>query len=169
MTPIDRILVAVDFSECSAAAADYAAFMARELKAELDVLHVWQPPHELGPLLGQLAITDPSDKREITLSEFICSQAKAALDKQLEGLRDKHHDVEATGRLEEGPVKQTIVEVAASGNYDLVVMGTHGRTGLDHLLTGSVAEWVVRHSPVAVITVGAHSRTRQASTSQAAS
>jgi len=56
-------------------------------------------------------------------------------------------------RTEPGPPSHTIVEIAKSGGYDLIVIGTHGRTGLQHALIGSVAERVVRHASCPVLSV----------------
>ncbi len=151
MATIRTILVPVDFSECSDVAVRYAVDLAGTLGARIDVLHAWTPPAELNPVLAQLAIRDPEHGGERSLSEFVEAQAAVALDNVVARLEcDK---VPVRGLLEAGPAKRTIVQLAEMSGYDLIIMGTHGRTGLSHLLMGSVAEWVVRHANVPVLTI----------------
>jgi nucleotide-binding universal stress UspA family protein len=153
MLNVQKILVPVDFSECSGAAVDYAAFLAKSFGAKVTLLHAWQPPADLGPFLGQVAIRDPDSGKDRTLAEFVESQSRHALDGLIEGLTSKGVDVE--GRLEPGAARKGITAVSEAEGYDLIVMGTHGRTGLAHAVMGSVAEWVVRHAKVPVLTVRA--------------
>ena len=153
MLNVQKILVPVDFSECSGAAVDYAAFLASSFGARVTLLHAWQPPADLGPFLGQVAIRDPDSGKDRTLAEFVESQSRRALDGLLERLEAKGLDVE--GKLEAGAARKTIIAVSEADGYDLIVLGTHGRTGLAHAVMGSVAEWVVRHATVPVLTVRA--------------
>jgi nucleotide-binding universal stress UspA family protein len=153
MLNVRKILVPVDFSECSGAAVDYAAFLAESFGAQITLLHAWQPPADLGPFLGQVAIRDPDSGKDRTLAEFVESQSRRALDGLLERVKAKGVDVE--GRLEAGAARKGIIDVSESEGFDLIVMGTHGRTGLAHAVMGSVAEWVVRHAKVPVLTVRA--------------
>ncbi len=73
-------------------------------------------------------------------------------------LNELEHDgsLEARGRLESGDACDTILSVASDDDYDLIIMGTHGRTGLSHLFLGSVAERIVRRSTCPVMTIRFH-------------
>ncbi|MCA9619996.1 MAG: universal stress protein [Myxococcales bacterium] len=151
MSDLQRILVPVDFSACSRAAVAYAAYLAGALGAEVEVLHAWRPPQELGPFLGEVKVTDPETGERRTLAEHVEAQARGALDDFVASLREQ--GIEAGASLVEGPPKRAVLEAAETGRYQLIVMGTHGRTGLAHALLGSVAEWVLRHVAIPVVTV----------------
>ena len=152
MATIRRILVPIDFSEPSRLAFEYAFALARPLGAEVDVLHVWEGPTFIAPGTG-FAVQSQADSfvelarkaAEDALADFV---AKA----EQRGLKVSH------ARAEMGHPSHTITSAAAHGGYDLVVLGTHGRTGISRALIGSVAERVVRHSPCAVLTVQSPSR-----------
>jgi universal stress protein A len=150
---IERILVPVDFSPCSTAALDYAAALAEALDADLDVMHAWEPSHDWLSSFADVHVeaTNGESTRRHTLSEFVCTRAGAELKRTLAKL--ERRGLRVRGRLEAGKPRDAIVEAAAKGGYDLVVIGTHGRTGVAHLVLGSVATWVVRHSTVPVLTV----------------
>ncbi len=128
MYSLRRILVPVDFSEGSSASLDYAVFLSRRFGSRIDVLHVWQPNRPVWIDAGRL------------MRDFLARFEDAPTD--------------VRGRLESGEVLPTILEIAAD-HYDLVVMSTLGRTGVSHLLRGSLAESVVRKSPCPVVTVRA--------------
>lgn len=134
-----RILVPVDFSPRSSVAVDYALGLARQYRSVVQLLHVWEPD----------AVVTDSGRAEL-LDEFARSRAGEAMRCYLEAL--ENHGVRVMGRLEEGDLVETIVEVG-SRNFDLIVMGTHGRTGWSHLVHGSVAERVVRQAPCPVTTL----------------
>ncbi|MEQ9319241.1 MAG: universal stress protein [Polyangiaceae bacterium] len=155
MPSVQKILVPVDFSACSDEAVDYAAFLAKPLSASVELVHAWHAPHDLGPFLGQLAVNDPDTGEERSLSEFVERQAREALERTAARLAD--HGLPVSARLIEGTAKRAIVRCVEDGNYDMVVLGTHGRTGLAHVIMGSVAEWVLRHVTVPVVTVRAPS------------
>lgn len=145
MNPVKRILVPVDFSPCSKAALEHASFLAHRLGAELEVLHVWEPPTYVTP---EMVVHMPGEKSR-TLAEFVRTQSGQAMEALLASI--ERDGLVVHGRLETGAVVETILRAAREN--DLVVMGTHGRTGLSHLLLGSVAEKVVRRSPCPVLTV----------------
>lgn len=142
MNDIQRILVPVDFSETSKRALEYASFFASRFDAKLDVLNVWGPSEYQGDDMVVLTRGEP----ELTLSTFLRNHADQQLTEFLEGVPHVNR------MLETGEPAQVIAKVAGEGKYDLVVMGTHGRTGLSHLLMGSVAEKVVRTAPCPVLT-----------------
>jgi len=151
MNAIKRILVPVDFSPCADAAVEYAAFIAETFGAGIDVLHAWHPPHDMGAAFN-FPVFDTKGGRQQTLLQFVKTQAgrdlKGVLSRlERRGLKD------VRGRLEANTARMAILNATRGGDYDLVVMGTHGRTGLSHLFMGSVAEQVVRRSSVPVLTV----------------
>jgi nucleotide-binding universal stress UspA family protein len=140
-----RILVPTDFSECARAAMNVALELARKLGGAVTLLHVYEIP--VYPLFdGGSVITPPSVAAEIV----------SGVDDSLRRLRreaESSFEVPVELRSVEGVAHQQIVRAASEGDYDLVVMGTHGRTGLSHLVAGSVAEKVVRTSARPVLTV----------------
>jgi nucleotide-binding universal stress UspA family protein len=142
MSKIQRILVPVDFSETSKRALEYASLFVKSFDAKLDVLHVWRPSEYAGDEMVVLTRSEP----ELTLSTYLRNHA----DQQLSAfLKDVPHSKQM---LEAGDPAQVIAKVADEGAYDLIIMGTHGRTGLSHLMMGSVAEKVVRLAPCPVLT-----------------
>jgi len=138
-----KILCAVDFSDASRAALREAAELSAKFGAELTLVHVAQGLTLMG-LSEQVA-----DER------FLPS--RQALERQLltewkdEAWRRSERPVHTLWR--EGAPWDQIVAQAREGNYDLIVLGSHGRTGLKHALVGSVAERVVRHAPCPVFVV----------------
>lgn len=143
MLSIATILCPVDFSEGSARALDYATSMALRFDATLHLLHVRRIDVLVSPD-GGLAIP----------AEALREIAKAAHDKLAsiaEGPKARGAKVEIHDR--EGSPAEEAVALAGSIPADLIVVGTHGRTGLSRLLLGSVAERIVRTSPVPVLTV----------------
>lgn len=143
MQSLHRILVAVDFSEPSRAAVEYAALLGERLGAQVDVLHVWRPSESV-------------TSREEMLAEFARSEAGSKMRNLLESVEQIGH-VEAHGRIAPsgGDVPDAILEVAAREEYDLVVLGMHWRGGLARLFKDGVAETVLRRAPCPVFTVRA--------------
>ncbi|MCB9598013.1 MAG: universal stress protein [Sandaracinaceae bacterium] len=143
--PVTSILCPVDFSSTSEEAARYAVSLAQSVGASrITFLHVFQPPiYPLPEAAG--TFLDAEAQRAI----------KDHFRRELEGLAMRHsgHGVEVEPKLVEGFPHPTIVDTALELGADLIVLATHGRTGLGHLLLGSVAEKVVRTSPIPVCTV----------------
>jgi universal stress protein A len=131
MIQLARILLPTDFSEFSGEATKYACALAEQFDAELHVLHV---------LEGQ-EIGDPE------LREFAEGELKEVLAPTWEEGR------KVVKAMAEGPTFVEIIRYGREHDIDLIVMGTHGRSGLAHVLLGSVAERVVRKSPCPVLTV----------------
>jgi nucleotide-binding universal stress UspA family protein len=152
MSTLRRILVPVDFSEPSRLAFDYAAELAQTFGAELDVLHVWEAPAFVPP--GSVVAMGSSGA---SLVELVRKGAEDALQDFVANAERRGTKVRSA-RAEMGHAVHTITEAASRGGYDLVVMGTHGRSGLSRALIGSVAERVVRHAPCPVLTVRAPAR-----------
>lgn len=143
---IKKILCPVDFSECSLDALRHSIELAQHLGAELHVLHVYEVHHYVRPDLTIWTYT--GETRPLT--ELAKEQAIGDMD----NLAKSHAevDLEIGWHVEEGDPIETIVEESNAGRYDMIVMGTHGRTGLSHLLLGSVAERVVRSASCPVLT-----------------
>jgi nucleotide-binding universal stress UspA family protein len=148
MTSPTQILVPVDFSTSSRAALDYASELSKKLGATLDVLHVWQAPAFVP--LGS-GVVSPG-VGEASLIEMVRKNAEEGLDAFVEEAQKRGVAVRSS-RTIGGPAAFAIVDAAKEGNYDLIVIGTHGRTGLPRVLLGSVAETVVRHAHCPVLTV----------------
>jgi nucleotide-binding universal stress UspA family protein len=140
MLTINTILYPTDFSERSAYALQLATSLARDHGARLIVLNVVPPP---AVAYGEV-ITGLGD-----------AEYKEQMRQNLERLRVPDPAVKVDYRLEEGDPVRTILDVAAETKADLIVMGTHGRTGLGRLLLGSVAEQVLRNARCPVLAVKA--------------
>lgn len=139
-TSIRRILCPVDFSEPSTQAYEYAVGLARALGAELHVAHAYQLP--------VYALPDGAMMPTAEVAASVSAEAQKSLDAmpEAEGITVKRH-------LTEGVPHKEIDRLVDEYDIDLVVMGTHGRTGIARLLVGSVAERVVRTCSVPVVTV----------------
>ena len=141
-----RILVPTDFSPPSDAALEYARILAAKFGSSLRILHVIDDPTASSDFVADGFAPSTEDIRTTMLE-----QART----RLEGLtnqvdRTRYH---AHADAVMGMPAPTIIDYAAATHASLIVMGTHGRTGLAHLLMGSVAEQVVRTAPCPVLTV----------------
>ncbi len=143
---IKRILVPIDFSEPSAHALAYAAKLARSTRAELVLLHVIDQTY----LAGTVALRR-ANPRLAELLEGQWRSAQAEMTRICARQRRTGRRVRAL--LRRGSPAAMIVNTAKREDADLIVMATHGRTGVAHLLIGSVAEKVVRTAACAVLTV----------------
>ncbi|MGE5246145.1 MAG: universal stress protein [Betaproteobacteria bacterium] len=140
-----RILFASDFSPASRRAFATALRMARANRAKLSVLHVITPIAAIP--------TDPA--APVTLWQEIERSTRAWATGQVKRLvaRARKAGVRAEGLLREGAPAETVVRTARSTRADLIVIGTHGRTGLSRMFVGSVAARVVATAPCPVVTV----------------
>ncbi len=134
------ILCPTDFSDSSEAAFRLAADLARCHRCRLVLLHVLEVP--ASAYLGGVLVPDPAEQAD---------EARA----RLERLQPDGPAVEVERRLVEGQPAEEIVQAATETGCDLIVLGTHGRTGVGRLLLGSVAEQVLRNAPCPVLTVKA--------------
>jgi nucleotide-binding universal stress UspA family protein len=150
MLRLRRILNPVDFSESSDRATAYALDLARALGAELHVLHAYQIPVIALPDGGVIATAE--------LVTRITDAANTAMDRLIE--RHRASAVPIAPHVAEGAPHQCIQDEAEKLGAELIVIGTHGRTGVARLLLGSVAEKVVRTSRVPVLTVPGHDSDR---------
>lgn len=142
---IRRLMHPTDFSPASAAAFRQALAMARANRAELLLVHALAP---IAPIVAEGYI---SPKTWDTLER----SARAAAQHHLARLlgRAKRAGVRARGLVLDGEAAREIVRAARAKRTDVIVMGTHGRTGLAKLFLGSVAERVVGTAPCPVMTV----------------
>jgi len=144
---IQSILVPVDYSACAAAAVRLAAELASKFGAELDIVHVWDRP----PYVSEaIQVGHGSEAR--SLVELIRKNAEAEMAEFMAKL-SLPVTLELSTRLLSGNPAATVLKALQDGTHQLLVVGTHGRTGLRHMLLGSVAEKLVRLSPVPVLTV----------------
>jgi nucleotide-binding universal stress UspA family protein len=145
---VERILVPVDYSACSRAALSAAVALAQKFGASLDVVHVWDRPSYVSNVV--MTSTEPVSGK--SLIAMIQENAQRDLDEFLK-TSEVPSGVPMAARLIPGDPASALVHELRQKTHDLVVVGTHGRTGLSHLLLGSVAEKLVRLSPVPVLTV----------------
>jgi nucleotide-binding universal stress UspA family protein len=144
---LKRILAPTDFSPASRPALDYALGLAQRFGARVDLMHVWELPIDVLP---DWIVQAPGDPPQ-AITTLVRGRASQQMESLVTELRHRFDNVH--GRLETGDPGQQIVEVSSRDPYDLIVMGTHGRRGLSHLWTGSVAERVVRRAICPVLTV----------------
>lgn len=145
MYEIKNILVPVDFSECARAAFDHAMALAQTLGARVTVYHV----AEVSPAFSTLKL---SAERGSTLGEHALTSGKRELDAFLAEAAPAWK-TQPAARVVAGDPRDCILREAEDGKYDLLVMGTHGRTGRARSLAGSVAESIVRSASCPVMTV----------------
>lgn len=145
-----KILAPVDFGTCSAASLGQAVAVARSQPAStLRVMHVYEPPYYAPEALVNLPGEAP-----LPMVDYIRQEAE----RQLEAFLAPREDAAALGdrldaRIVAGLAFEEIPREARAFGADLVVMGTHGRRGLSHMLLGSVAERVIRNAPCPVLVV----------------
>ena len=139
--PFRHLLVPVDFGEPSVHAIDLALAIAQRFESKVTLLHVsWMPPYYYATAAEGLAF--PVDEME--------NEAKVMLNGALARARERYPNTD--GKIVPGHPWETILDAITSTGADLVVMGTHGRRGVSRVFLGSVAEKIVRHSPIPVLT-----------------
>lgn len=142
---IKKILCPIDFSDCSDHAMKYALALAQSHDAELQLLHVVEPPMAAYDGVIQAPVLSIE-----TLEQFQDTCRSHLKDIAAEATRE-HKNV--TYHLASGIPWLGIIQAATSAEVDLIVVGTHGRSGIAHALIGSVAEKLVRKAPCPVLTV----------------
>ncbi|HEX8493976.1 MAG TPA: universal stress protein [Pyrinomonadaceae bacterium] len=143
---IRSLLLPTDFSECANYALSYAASFAREAGASIICVHVIET---VVPTVGYSGVTEPLPMADISeqLEESATRELpKIARQEECSGLA-----VEQV--ITHGDAASEIVRVAKERKVDLIVISSHGRTGLGRMLFGSTAEQVVRHAPCPVLVV----------------
>ncbi len=139
MLPIKTILHPTDFSPSARYAFRLASSLARDHGARLVVMHVAGPAH--ANLYGGVPAFQQLEEHERDLEE------------RLRRLKPLHFKLPVEYRMEKGVPAEEILRVARETKCGLIVMGTHGRTGLSRMLMGSVAEQVLRQAPCPVLAV----------------
>jgi universal stress protein A len=139
---IERIVVATDFSRASDAALDYASDLARTLGASIHLVHVIEES-----FTGwELYVRDAQEVRE-----RIYANAQTSL--SLLASSQRKRQLIVTTELRHGAAADAVARAAADARADLIVVGTHGRSGVPHMLLGSVAERIIRNAPCPVLAV----------------
>lgn len=144
MITLKQILVPTDFSEASAAAVTYTKALAEALGSSVHILHVLEDPFLHAP--AEEGFVPPPGFYE-DMEQSARSHAEQLL---TDAERKQFH---ALIVMRKGSAFLEIIRYAKEQNIDLIVMGTHGRGPIAHMLMGSVAEKVVRKAPCAVLTV----------------
>lgn len=145
MKLIQTILHPTDFSESAQHAFRLACSLARDHAARLVVMHVTPLQY---PFVGEMIAVPPFDPTD-------GDAERERLLEKLEEMKPTYGGFPVEYRLEEGEAVERILAVAADVDAGLIVVGTHGRTGLKRLLMGSVAEHLVRQAPCSVLAVKA--------------
>jgi nucleotide-binding universal stress UspA family protein len=144
MKPFDKILTAIDFSENSDYAFDYALTLAEQFNSQLTILHV---------------INEPVDLRGFYVPHISFEQLEKEIEEGAEKMMAKFCSSKMgdftnfTTSIVTGIPYEEIIRSAREAAASLIVLGTHGRTGLDHLIFGSTAERVVRGASCPVLTI----------------
>lgn len=145
---LERILVPTDFSPSSHAALGYAVYLASRMGSAVEVLHVIEQPEELEE--GAKVVVEGGAPKPI--AQVLRDKAEEAMRRFLSDVPGSR-GVSFKARIELGKSAETTLEIATNERFDLIVMGTHGRTGLARVVVGSVAEKVIRSAPCPVMTV----------------
>jgi universal stress protein A len=140
---LKRILVPIDFSESSRKAARYACSFAKQYGAEILLLHVVEP-------------VPPQPEVAISENGLLANELEEEAAKKLTEWRVRVARQPMKTSVRTGIPQQEIVGIADEHRIDLIILGTHGRTGLAHFFLGSTAEQVVRHAPCPVMVVRVH-------------
>ncbi len=138
---LKQILVPVDFSECTEKAVAYAVPFARQFGATLTLLHVMEPPYLPASEMGVVVEVESAEEARKQL---------AALQARLAG------SVRCQTLTRKGSAEHEILEAAKELHSDLMILGTHGRTGVERLLMGSTVERVVRRAGCPILIVRPH-------------
>ncbi len=142
---VKRILCPTDFSPASEGAIRAAETVAERFGARLELLHVWSPPVMVA--LDAAVLPSPAEIVQLTAG---LEQALAGASKKLSLPADR-----VDRHLVQGVAWREVTEFASAKGFDLIVMSSHGRSGIAHFVMGSVTERVVRTSKVPVLVVPA--------------
>ncbi len=146
MIKLSRIVCPSDFSQTSSRAVDYAATMAVSLDAELILLHVIP---QMDYPLRSFGISGSFEH----IQEEMTTRAEENLAERIKLLKQDVPNVQVRATVRHGEVHEVTMECAEQENAGMIIMGTHGHTGITHALLGSTADKVVRLSKCPVLTV----------------
>lgn len=143
MAEVKRIMCAVDFSEMSAKVAAYTQVLAKALNASVKVVYV-------APSLSQyVGFHVPPTSIENFVGEIV-SGAEKTMDSFIQ---ENFSEVDVQGTVLSGYAAEEILNYAADEKMGMIIMGTHGRKGIDRVLFGSVAEKIVKSASIPVMTI----------------
>ena len=142
---LKNILLATDFSEASEAAVPYAAAISSRYGSELHVAHIVSPASYLIPSTPGRPVTLDA------LHDAVCADAHQRMETLASHLKTVPHQI----YVREGEVWEGLAEIIRTREIDLLIVGTHGRTGVEKLVLGSKAEEILRQAPCPVLAVGA--------------
>ena len=147
-----KILIGIDDSKYAEHAADYGFDLARKLKAEIGLVHIVEPmitPGTMDTGIG-LPVETTVDYAAADVMKIQDEQAENIISRTIK----KHgNDVKVTSFTDYGSTADGIIKCSAAFGADMIVIGTHSRSGIDRLLMGSVAEHVVRNATIPVLVV----------------
>ncbi len=143
---IRSILLPTDFSECANEAFSYAAFFARQNNATITCVHVIEP---IVPAVGYTGLAETLPTPDLS------EQLEDAAEREFPKIADceEFKGLEVDEVITHGDASAEIVRLATERKIDLIVISSHGRTGIGRMLFGSIAEEVVRHAPCPVLVV----------------
>ena len=144
MKTLEKILFPIDFSQCSERVFPFALRMAQQFDAKLDLLFV---ARDISYLTDIGVHRDKLTKRVDEIAEAGESRMRAFCDKQFSGF--PNHE----SRVVTGDPAEEILKFVDEQDIDLIVMGTHGRRGLERTLMGSVADYVIKNAAIPVMTI----------------
>ena len=142
MATVNNIVVATDFSDIADKALASAADLARQLGASLHVLHI-----------VQIHPTNMPESGNVNIEELEALEEKSAADSLKSTIDTLAADVDVSTYIVHGDPATQVNQLAADKNADLIVIGTHGRSGISRLIMGSVAESVLKQSDIPVMCV----------------
>ena len=143
MSEIKKIMCAVDFSEMSSKVASYAQLLGKSLSASVNVIYV-------APSLSQyVGFHVPPTSIENFVGEIVTG-AEKTMDTFIQ---ENFEGITVEGKVLSGYATEEILKYAENENIDIIVMGTHGRKGIDRVLFGSVAEKIVKAASIPVMTI----------------
>ena len=138
---MNHILIALDFSEFSPEVEKVGFSLAQKINANVSLVTIINKFIDYVPLdTGQVFEDQWEGRKQIAL-------------KSLEEVKNKHQEVPTEIISFIGDPKEDIIELSIQKHSTFIVMGTHGRTGMSHLMTGSTAEYIIRHSVIPIIVV----------------
>lgn len=141
---VKNVLFATDFSATSEAAMPYAAAICRRFGSTLHTVHV----------LSDASLLMMTGGVDYVSMSTIYEDARGETEFKLDQISDRLQGIPHRDYVRHGQVWKSLAEIIGENQIDLVVLGTHGRSGLGKLLLGSVAEDILRHAPCPVLTVG---------------
>ena len=147
---LKNILVATDFSSVSDLATSYAKALALNFRSSVEIVHVFDPSVDTAKLEGIYRVPAPERRQ-------LCVEGLEKLQRQFSA-----SGIDVRTALPEGhPAQDALLQFARQHETDLIVAGTHSRSGLERLVLGSTAEQLIRNAVCPVLTVGPHARLPQ--------